>query len=517
MIWVGGEVNTKKTLVNSIISVLAQVGMLLMQFINRRVFVIFLDIEFLGYQSLFGNVFTLLSVAELGIGNAISYQLYKEVVARNEKEINKLMGIYRFLYRIIAIVVLLLGILFSFALPYIIKDSTQKWSFLYTIYFLQLSGMVSGYFFSYKRILYTVCQQEYKCAKVDLHTSFLMQLLQLGLLAVFKNYLLYLCIQLATTFVSNVVIAYKADHDYPYLKAKYSVSLVEIREKHILTDVKNLLAQKISYAIFGGTDNIVISALCGINQVALYGNYFSLQKGVMQVLFSRLLNPIQATIGNIVYSDRKKESLWEQFEILDIFSLYFANYVGMGFLIFFQFAIQIWMGAEYLLPMSFVVSYAIYIYFGALWEIVYKYRSVFGEFDRDRNYYIVSAILNIVISVLCAKIWGVTGVQVGTVISTVVLMIGRVKFVVGYFFEHSWIRYFAKHMALFAVTVVEGAGVLFLTNDISINIAGFLIRGIVWIAAPMITCTAVSFRNKNFSAFLGYISNVKNIVLHSMR
>ena len=57
----------KKTLKNSIISVVAQVLSLVLQFINRRVFVMFLDIEYLGYQSVFGNIFTILSVAEFGI------------------------------------------------------------------------------------------------------------------------------------------------------------------------------------------------------------------------------------------------------------------------------------------------------------------------------------------------------------------------------------------------------------------------------------------------------------------
>ena len=75
--------NTKKTLKNSTISTFIQVLTLFFQIINRRIFVIFLDVDFLGYHSLFVNVFLLLSVAEAGIGNIVSFHLYKEIYENN--------------------------------------------------------------------------------------------------------------------------------------------------------------------------------------------------------------------------------------------------------------------------------------------------------------------------------------------------------------------------------------------------------------------------------------------------
>ena len=74
----------------------------------------------------------------------------------------------------------------------------------------------------------------------------------------------------------------------------------------MFSDISNFIVHQISYAVYGGTDNIIISAFCGIRNVALYGNYILVQTGVMQICFYKLLNPVQATIGNIVYSNRKK-------------------------------------------------------------------------------------------------------------------------------------------------------------------------------------------------------------------
>ena len=129
--------NSEKTLKNSIISVFGQICNLALQFINRAVFVIFLDIELLGYQSLFSNVFAFLSLAELGIGNIIAFHLYKEIVTHNHDEIGRLMCLFKYLYRIVAFVVLLVGIICYFLLPFFVKNENVSWNYVHTIYFMQ--------------------------------------------------------------------------------------------------------------------------------------------------------------------------------------------------------------------------------------------------------------------------------------------------------------------------------------------------------------------------------------------
>lgn len=509
--------NSEKTIKNSIISVLAQILTLILQFINRRVFVIFLDIEFLGYQSLFGNIFTLLSVAELGIGNIISFHLYKEIVDKNEEEIGKLMYLYKWIYRIIAIVVLISGFACCLLVPYIVSDSSSSIQYLYLVYFIQLGSTVLGYFLSYKRTIYIANQKEYQCVKIDLYTTIIVQIIQLSILAIFRSYILYLIIQLSTTLIANIIISLKSNKDYPYLKKKYTITKKDIQRRNFISDAKNFLVHKISYAIYGGTDNVIISAICGIRDVALYGNYVLLQKGVMQVLFYKLLNPIQATLGNIVYSNRKKEDLWKQFQALDVFSFFFASYVGIGFLILFQPAIQLWMGAEYLLSYKFVIVFSITIYFGAVWEIVNKYRTVFGEYAKDRNCMILSAILNIVVSIWGAKNYGIVGVQIGTLIGFMPIAYGRIRFVIKYFFYESVYKYIFKHILLFGIVACEGTLCYFISYKIPISIIGILIRLLIWAVIPLVVNIIVCRRNIYFKEMLSYMSRMFYIVKEKIK
>ena len=507
-----------KTLKNSIISVIGQILTLLLQFINRRVFVMFLNIEYLGYQSVFGNIFSILSVAELGIGGIISFHLYREIVTDNKQEIGKLMYLYKWVYRIIASAVTVMGLIACIFVPYIVNDASKDIGYLYTVYFLQLAGMVAGYFLSYRRTILAADQKEYKTVQIDLITNVFIEIIKLSTLAIFKNYILYLIIQLSTSIVANIVILFVTNREYPYLKEKYKITREDIDRRNLIPDIRNFLVHRISYAVYSGTDNIIISALCGIKNVALYGNYYVLQTGVLNVLFYRLLNPVQATIGSIVYSDRSKEALWKQFEMFDVFSYFFASYISAGFLVFFQPAIQIWLGsAEYLLPYSFVIVFSLTIYLLSVWEIVYKYRSVFGDYKQDRNCMLLSAILNIIVSVALAKPLGVTGVQIGTFVAFLPIAYGRIRFVVGGFFGQSVKKYLLKHAGLFTVVLFEGAAVYLLTRNMPITVVGILLRFLVWGTVPLAINLLIYFRNPHFKDMCGYFKNLINILLDKIK
>ena len=507
-----------KTLKNSILSVIGQILTLLLQFINRRVFVMFLDIEYLGYQNVFGNIFTILSVAELGIGGIISFHLYREIVTDNKQEIGKLMYLYKWVYRLIAGAVTALGLIACIFVPYIVNDATEDIGYLYVVYFLQLAGMVAGYFLSYRRTIYAADQREYVTIEIDLFANIIVQVIQLALLALFKNYLLYLAIQLSITLLANVLIMIKSNCDYPYLGEKYAVTKEDIDRRNIIPDVKNFLVHKICYAIYGGTDNIVISAFCGIKNVALYGNYIVLKTGVQNVLFYRLLNPVQAAIGNIVYSDRSNEDLWNQFKMFDVFSYFFASYISTGFLVFFQPAIQVWLGSTaFLLPYSFVIIFSLTIYLGSVWEIVYKYRSVFGDYRQDRNCMFLSAMLNIIISVVLAKPYGVTGVQIGTFFAFLPIAYGRIRFVVGGFFRKSVKKYLLKHAGLFGVVSVEVAVLYLLTKNISVTLTGILLRFLIWVTVPLAINLIIYFRNPHFKDMCGYFEKLFKILFEKIK
>ena len=496
--------NTEKTLKNSVVSTAAYVLNLLLQFIGRRIFVIFLDIEYLGYQSLFGNIFSLLSIAELGVGGIISFHLYKEVVEDNRQEIGKLMCLYKWVYRLVAVFVLTAGIICIPLLPAVVKEQPADWNYLYVVYAIQLGTTVFGYLLSYRRTIYIVNQKEYRCIQIDLFSELIISIFQITVLVLFRNFILYLVVYMAGKLFANALIAYRSNKDYPYLRKRYKVSKEDIQKRNFVRDLKDYMFQKVALMIYSGTDSIIISMFCGVRNVALYGNYFLLRTGVTRIFYYRLLNPVQATIGNIIYGNRTKEELWDQFQTLDVFSCFFASYLGIGFLLFLQPTIQIWMGKEYLFPMSYALFFSLTIYLESSYEIIYKYRSVFGEYFRDRNCAILSAALNIIISLLCVQRWGVTGVQIGTLIAFIPILYGRARFVVCYYFKRSLCRFICRRSLIFVAAVAQGAICWFLARGLSVSLSGLLTRAVIWLMIPFILNCMIFCRDPHLKAMFSY-------------
>src|SRR5574344_861644 len=100
----------KNTINNTIWAFVGQGIGIIVSFISRIFFLRILGGEYLGLNGLFTNILTVLSLAELGVGTAITYSLYKPLREKSNDEISKLMSLYGKVYKIIGIIILLLGI-----------------------------------------------------------------------------------------------------------------------------------------------------------------------------------------------------------------------------------------------------------------------------------------------------------------------------------------------------------------------------------------------------------------------
>lgn len=101
---------TRYTLINMVVNVGGQLMNQVLLFISRMVFIHYLSAAYLGVNGLFTDVLGILNLAELGIGTAMIYSLYEPAAKNDEHRLAQLMNLYRLLYRIVAVVVLLVGL-----------------------------------------------------------------------------------------------------------------------------------------------------------------------------------------------------------------------------------------------------------------------------------------------------------------------------------------------------------------------------------------------------------------------
>lgn len=469
---------------NGILMMGAQLLTAILGFANRRLFLTFLSIEFLGYESIFSNVLSLLSVADIGMETVIVSKMYKAVVVNDTEEICKLLYIFKWFYRGVSLFVLVAAIAITPLLPLIIQDATASWNYLYVVYFMQVVAIVFGYFLSYRRALFIADQKGGICSVCDVIGKLSTQIVQLMVLMVAPNYILYLFCKLCTAPISNLMLRGICLRKYPYTKEKIRARKEDISKFDLYGESKNYLIHKICSLVFNATDTIIISIFCGIVAVAQYGNYYTLFMTVSAILITAPFNALQAAVGNHL---QKYCSNDEKQKIIDAFFLMsgiFAIQIALGFSLFSQSTIVVWLGKEYLLPLSVPILFALARGLVSIDYALICYRNPIGGFYKDVRFVVASAVGNILCSIIGAYALGIEGVLIGTIIGQLIVQYGHAKVVAEKFFAATKaIDFIIKQIVFWPLLMLAETGIcVFLLRGSleEASLASLAIKAGVW-------------------------------------
>ena len=459
---------------NSTYSLLSYVFLSILGIIVRKFFLQYFDIEYLGYEGLFGSTFTLLSMAEMGIAGMVTYRLYKAIEEQNYDEISLLMEMFKLLYRIIGVVVFFLGMILYLYLPLIIKDNVCNLGYVRIIFIVNLLITLSSYFLAYRRTLFIADQKEYFVVKIDTIYRLLGFVLKLYFVIFLQNYILYILTNLFTNIACNFTIFFLSKKKYSKLKKK-TVRLSDYKERKFDKDIANLIIHKFASTIYSSADNVIISFVCGIKYVGLYSNYLLINAGVMS-FFAKLLTPLEASVGNFIYkSDFNK--LKDFFYGYDCFCKLVASYSFVSFFILFQPTISYLFGQNYLLPISAVFMISLNNYVSLRQYSICSFRDAVGNYEIDRNSRLYSAILNVVLSLLLGHYYGITGILFSTVIGNIFIWYGRQKVVEKNIFLPGFLK---KNMLLeikmLCISFIDLAICYYLTLSFSFDFIGLIER-----------------------------------------
>lgn len=433
-----------------------QVIFLILSFINRTVFIYFLGKEYLGLDALFTNILMVLSFAELGIGNAIIFSLYKSMVDKNKARIKAIMALYAKAYRIIGLTVFIVGLLIMPFLNLFIKNPPNIPENIYIIYFLFLLNTAISYMFSYKKAIFSADQKEY-VINVSQQIFFLIQsVVQLTYLYITRDYIGFIVIQVVGTFGLNVFLAIYANKKYTYLKGKTTEKLEKAEVKTIFQNVKALAMYKFGSIIMNGTDSIIIAAFLGLSVVGIYSNYLLIIAAVVTVL-SRALNSITGSIGHLnnADDDAKKEQVFKQLFFIVAWIYFLLSIILFNVINPF---ITLWIGESFVLGTGTVLAIVASFYVNGMQFPGYTYRTTMGLFRQGRYVPIAMAILNIILSIIFAIHFGLTGVIVATIISRLVTTTIIDPYLVYRFgFKKKVGSYFKMYLGYAAITAIAFA------------------------------------------------------------
>lgn len=507
---------TEESSKNAIVSLIFYIFTSIFAFISKTIFIRYLGIEYSGLNSLFTNVLGVLNIAELGLGTAVAYSLYKPIAQNDIKTINEILKLYKYLYRIIGTIVLFIGIILSLFLHLMIT-STIDMKIIRASFLLFLISTVTSYFFTFLNVLPAADQKNYIVTKIQGIFRICKNIIQLISIVIFKNYFIWLFIEIIGNITGYVFTNLIIKKKYTYYKEIDNIKLNQliIKYKEIIKKVKDLFFHKIGSLVVDQTDNIVISYFCTLTDVGIYGNYiliFNLLVRSVEQVFSG----ITASIGNLIIEKGEKNALnvWKEMHILIVFVSTIFGYL------FYKLAndfISIWIGQEYLLTNITVFIIALNIVFRIIKQPIEGFKVAFGIF-WDKQAPFIEALINLVVSVLLASKIGILGVVIGTLVSNIlIIFIWKPYAVFKYGFNEKFIEYIKINIPLSIIAIISILLINFITRLINLNIVTgwttLIITGIIYALISVLITFCCFILYKPFrKCFVKYLSVVIKII-----
>lgn len=441
---------------NIITSLMQDLLNVLLTFASRIIFIKILDASYLGINGLFANILSILSFADLGMGIAMMYSLYKPLAEADTNKIRALIAFFKKMYFIIAFVIMAIGFAVLPFLNYIVKLE-EPIPYLEWYYILALLNIVISYLFIYRTTLVSADQKSYVLNRYIMIFKVITFVVQTAVLIFFRNYFLYLLSALIISFISNLFQNRVALKIYPYLRDKPG-NLDSQEKQRIGMDVKATFLYKISAIIQSNTDSILISIFVGTVFVGYYSNYTMIITAVVSII-TLVFTSIKAGIGNLIASNdtSQKEKLLF-FNILELINYWLIAFCSICFICLFQDFINIFFGQEYVLRFSTVVVIVINFYSNNIRQTIWTFREATGLFVETKYVTAVTAVINLFLSLIFGYSWGMTGIIVATVIARMVYAWWREPMILyDKFFQESVKIYyvtFAKRVCLCTVSCV---------------------------------------------------------------
>ena len=492
---------------NLFIGVGGQMFSSIFAFVCRTFFIKYLGATYLGVNGLFANILSLLSLAEMGIGPAIVFSMYKPIRNDDKMGIARLMNFYKSAYRLIACIVTVLGLSMVPFLPHLIKD-TPDIENLRLIFVLILLNTSVSYLFAHKGSMLSADQKNYVCVIFRNIFAVIQNILQLVVLILTKNFLLYLIVQIITTFLANFLQSIYVDKKYPFLVEYKSLKIDKDEQRTIMKNVKGMMLHKFGGFVLNGTDNLVISKFVGVIAVGVYSNYL-LIINIIKTFVSQFTTATSASVGNLIASETKEKS-YKTFNSLFFVFAWIYVFCFVSFWVIFQPFINWWIGSDYLLDRATLFLVLLIFLLTGFQECINTFTNATGLFWDTRLKPIFECVINIGVSLVLAYFIGLPGVFIGTLASFVCTFWVSPRVVFKKQFQRSVAGYFLRFALYMFLALIMGFGTdllcgLLATDYLFLDV---VIRAVVCLILPNALWILIFFKTEEFTYCLELLKNL---------
>ena len=505
------QTRMKRSVKNTVTGLLNYVIHTILTFVIKTVFIYVLGAELLGLNSLFANILTILSLADLGIGSALVFSMYKPMAEQDYAKVNALVKLYKKLYFIIAGIVITIGLILFPFLKYLINADNTLYVNIYILYLMCLTNTVIGYFFAHRKALIFTSQRNDVENIISICINLFGKLAEISIIFIFKNYYAYYATTMTFTLIEGIVTYIASSKVYRHIKEAAGVITKEEKQE-IFKSVRGLLCHKIGIAVVTGTDNIIISRFINLTTLGAYSNYILLATSISAVL-TMILTAVKASFGNIVATKTPEEVEKTQFKVLFMYS-WLTTFCATSLLCLLQPFIKMWLPDQYAISFLTVVMIVLSFSIDKMRNVIQMVRDCAGLFSYKKWCPICEAILNLVASYVLVHFMGLPGVILGTIIGYVVFPLLIEPYVVyKYYYKKGMFSYWKKWLLYFLL----GVAIATVTYLLCLLIPGggiwwFIVKCAICLIVPNGLMTLFYFKTDEFKYYVnlskGFLSKV---------
>lgn len=453
---------TKNATRNIIFSSLQKIYQLFVPFIMRTAMIYYMGVQYLGLTSLFTSILSVLSLAELGVGSAMVFSMYKPIAEDDNQTICALMHLYRTYYRIIGAVIAIIGIILIPAVPKLVQSGLPDELNIYVLYIMNLSVTVLSYWlFAYKNCLLSAYQRNDISSKIVMVTNTIQYVIQFVVIVFIKDYYLYMIVAIITQIITNVVTAIIVNKLFPKFKPVGNLDKKAI--KLINQRVKDLFTAKLGYTIVNSADTIVISAFLGLEALAIYQNYFFIMISVLGFVMIAL-NSCVAGIGNSLITESIEKN-YNDFKKINFLLGAINTFCISCMMCIYQPFMKMWVGDKMLLSIEYVVLFCVYFFLYSTNQLLCVYKDSAGLWHSDRYRPLAAALFNLALNLILVKEYGLFAILISTILSYILIgMPWLIHNIFTKLFKVSSKEYIASQLKITVVTLGITVGTYYIVN-----------------------------------------------------
>lgn len=456
---------TKNATRNIVFGIVLKVYQIVIPFVMRTAMIYLLGVQYIGLNSLFASVLQVLNLAELGVGSAMVFSMYKPIAEDDHTTISALMKLYQLYYRIIGLIIAVVGLAITPFIPKFISGEVPADINVYIIYLLNLVATVASYWLlAYKNSMLQAHQRTDVVSKVTLVTNTIQYALQILVLWLLRSYYAFVIVALFTQVLTNIVTAIAADRMYPQYKAKGKLPKEAVAD--INQRIKDLFTSKIGAIIVNSADTLVVSAFLGLTMLAVYQNYYFILTAVIGIV-SIVFTACTAGIGNSLIVETKEKN-FNDLKKITFFISWIAGVCSCCFLNLYQPFMKIWVGEDLMLGYPAVICFVVYYFIYEINQLLNLYKDAGGIWHQDKFRPLVTAIVNVSMNLIMVQFWGIYGVLLSTALS--MLFVGM-----PWLFHNLFTTLFEKHnLKLYLWRIMLYTGTTVVVCTISVIICNFV-------------------------------------------